>query len=256
MFYSELARCLGKDQPFFGLQAKGLEGGAMNCSSIEAIANYYLQEIRRVQARGPYLLGGVCTGGVIAFEMAQQFRAAGEEIAILALFDTNNPERPAQRSTIRKRIRLALDEASGLPAREKQRYFAARVAARLKWETLKAQKAKYTLLDLLYKARNPFGGNIDDALLPLNVPVWIALENATKKYKPRAYSGRIALFCWTGFDGYENADDRGWSEVAEGLEIHEIAGKHCEQGEMKVVAEKLDACIRAALSSKAHSEDL
>ena len=119
------------------------------------------------------------------------------------------------------------------------------------------QKVRYTLFDLLYKARNPFSGSIDSALLPLKVPVWIALEHATKNYKPRAYSGRIALFCWTGFSGYESADDRGWSEVAEGgLEIHEIAGKHCEQGQMMVVAEKLDACIQAALGSKAHSEDL
>ena len=228
-----------------------------NVDVIEAIANFYLQEIRRVQARGPYLLGGLCTGGVIALEMAQQLRAAGEEIAILVLFDTNNPERPAQRSTIRKRIRLALDEASGLPAREKQRYFARRVAAKLKSEAAKAQRAGYTLLDLLYKTWNPGGENSEGALLPLNVPVWITLGNATKRYKPRAYSGRIVLFRRTGFDGYEDADDRGWTQVAEGgLEIHDIAGKHGEQRQMPVLAEKLDACIQAALSSKAPSEDL
>jgi thioesterase domain-containing protein len=189
--------------------------------------------------------------------MAQQFRAAGEEIAILVLFDTNNPARPAQRSTIRKRIRLALDEASGLPAREKRRYFARRVAERLKGERAKVQKAGYTLLDLLYKARNPGGENTDDALLPRNVPVWITLGNATKRYKPRAYSGRIVLFRPAGFDGYEYADDRGWTEVAEGdLEIHDIAGKHGHQRQMPMVAEKLDACIRAALSSKVPSENM
>ena len=149
---------------------------------------------------------------------------------------------------MRKRIRLALDEASGLPAREKQRYFARRVAERLKWEGAKVQKAGYALLHLLHKARNPGGGNTDDALLRLNVPVWITLGNATKKYRPRAYSGRIVLFRRIGFDGYEYADDRGWTEVAEGdLEIHDIAGKHGEQRQMPVLAEKLDACIRAAL---------
>jgi hypothetical protein len=111
------------------------------------------------------------------------------------------------------------------------------------------QKAGYTLLDLLYKTRSPCGENIEGALLPLNVPVWITLGNATKKYKPRAYSGRIVLFCRTGFDGYEYADDRGWTEMAEsGLEIHDIPGKHGEQRQMPAVAEKLDACIRAALA--------
>jgi thioesterase domain-containing protein len=255
MFYSELARCLGNDQPFFGLQPKGLAGRGTSCTSVEAIASYYLQEIRRVQAHGPYFLGGLCTGGVIALEMAQQFRAAGEEIAILVLFDTNNPERPARRSSIKKRIRLALDEVSVLPSRDKQRYVARRVADRLKWQTLQAQKAGYTLLKLLYKTRNSGVEDTDRALLPVSVPVWFTLGNATKKYKPRAYSGRIVLFCRTGFDGYEYADDRGWAEIAEsGLEIHDIPGKHGEQRQMPAVAEKLDACIRAALLSKARPE--
>jgi hypothetical protein len=119
------------------------------------------------------------------------------------------------------------------------------------------QKAGYTLLDLLYKTRNPGGENTHGALLPLKVPVWITLGNATKKYKPRAYSGRIVLFRRTGFDGYEYADDCGWTELAEGdLEIHEIAGKHGEQRQMPVLAEKLDACFRTALRSKAPSEHL
>jgi amino acid adenylation domain-containing protein len=262
MFYSELARCLGKDQPFYGLQAKGLEGCAMRYTSIEAIASYYLEEIRQVQAHGPYFLGGYCTGGIIAFEMAQQLRVAGEEVAFLVLFDTNNPERPARHSTVRKRIRLALDEASGLPPSEKLRYFARRVAYRLKWEAGKVQKAGYTLLEVLYKTRKPGGENIDGGLLPLKLPVWITLQRAMRKYKPRAYPGRIVLFRPTASDGYEYPADRGWTEVAEGgLEIHDIAGKHgtifepiFEQRHMPVVAEKLSACIRAAASSQALSD--
>ena len=103
MFYSELARCLGKDQPFYALQAEGLKLCAMRYTSIEAIASYYLQEIRQVQAHGPYFLGGYCLGGVIAFETAQQLRATGEEVALLVLFDTHNPERPIRHSTIGKR---------------------------------------------------------------------------------------------------------------------------------------------------------
>jgi hypothetical protein len=182
----------------------------------------------------------------------------------LVLFDTNNPERPIRRSTIRKRIRLALDEGSSVPPSEKSRYIARRITTRLKWEASKVQKAAYDLLELLYKTRNPGGENTDGVLLPLNVPFWITLHRAMNKYKPRAYSGRIVLFRPTGCDGYEYADDRGWTEVAEGgLEIHDIEGKHgtifapiFEQRRMPVTAEKLDACIRAALSSQAPAEDL
>jgi thioesterase domain-containing protein/acyl carrier protein len=264
MFYSELARCLGKDQPFYGLQSEGLEGSAMRHTSIEAIASYYLQEIRQVQAHGPYFLGGYCTGGVIAFEIAQQLYAAGEVVAFLVLFDANNPEQSARRSTIRKRIRLVLDEASALPPSEMPRYFARRVAYRLKWEAAQVQKAGYNLLELLYKTRKPDGESTGGGPLPLKLPVWITLQRATVKYKPRAYPGRIVLFRPTASDGYEYADDRGWSEVAKGgLEIYDIPGKHgtifepiFEQRHMPVVAEKLAACIQATFSNQTQSEDL
>jgi hypothetical protein len=173
----------------------------------------------------------------------------------LVLFDTNNPERPPRHSSIRKRIRLALSEASGLPANKKPRYLALRVTERLKWEAVRLQKTGYNLLEFLYTALRP-GANKRDGGLKL--PIWITLERATSEYKPRTYPGRIVLFRPTACDGYEYAHDRGWSELAErGLEIHDIPGKHgtifsplFEQRDMSVSAEKLDACIRGTHSSQ------
>jgi thioesterase domain-containing protein len=225
----------------------------MKYTSVEAIASSYVQEIHRVQAHGPYFLGGYCSGGVIAFEMAQQLRASGEEVGLLVLFDTNNPERPARHSTLGKRIRLALDEASGLSPNEKPRYFARRVANWSKWKVAQLQKTGYKLLELLYRTRKPGGENTAGGLSPLKLPVWITLQRATNKYRPRAYPGQIVLFRPIASDGYEYADDRGWTEVAEGgLEIRDIPGKHgtifdpiFQQRHMPVVAEKLAACIGA-----------
>ena len=252
MFYSELARCLGKDQPFYALQAEGLKLCAMRCTSIEAIASYYLQEIRQIQAHGPYFLGGFCLGGVIALETARLLRAAGEEVALLVLFDTSNPARPIPLSTVGKRIRLALDESSGLPPSEKLRYIARRFAAKFKRDAARVQKARYKILELLHKTRKPDGENANGGPLPLELPVWITLGRAAAKYKPRAYPGRIVLFRATVPDGHEFADDRGWTEVAEGgLEIHDIPGKHgtmFEQRHAAVGAEKLAAYIQAKLS--------
>jgi thioesterase domain-containing protein len=48
----------------------------------------YLHEMRRVQPRGPYLLGGASAGGLVAFEMAQQLHATGERVSALILLDT------------------------------------------------------------------------------------------------------------------------------------------------------------------------
>jgi thioesterase domain-containing protein len=52
------------------------------------MAGLYAKEIRRAQAHGPYYLGGYCMGGTLAYEVARQLKSEGEEIALLALFDT------------------------------------------------------------------------------------------------------------------------------------------------------------------------
>lgn len=90
LIYRDLSRHLGADQPFYGLQAQGLDGTLPPLTTVEDMASLYLKEIRRVQAHGPYFLGGYCGGGTIAYEAAQQLLAEGERVALLALFDTMN----------------------------------------------------------------------------------------------------------------------------------------------------------------------
>ncbi len=53
--------------------------------TIEGMAARYLHEIQTVQPEGPYRLGGWCFGAVVAFEMAHQLHAAGEDVSLLAL---------------------------------------------------------------------------------------------------------------------------------------------------------------------------
>lgn len=90
LIYRKLAQYLGSDQPFYGLQSQGLDGSSPLLRTVEEMAERYVREIRGVQPRGPYLLGGYCLGGTIAYEVAQQLHTAGEETALLALFDTVN----------------------------------------------------------------------------------------------------------------------------------------------------------------------
>ena len=98
LIYRELSQNLGSDQPFFGLQSQGLDGSCPPLTKIEDMASLYVKAIRRQQSHGPYFLGGYCGGGLIAFEVAQQLRNEGEEIALLALFDTMNPAKIEPRS--------------------------------------------------------------------------------------------------------------------------------------------------------------
>src|SRR5262249_31321848 len=70
----------------------GVDGAGIPLTTIEAIASAYLDEIRELQPNGPYYLVGMCMGGIVAYEMAQQLHAAGHSVAFLGLLDTWPPE--------------------------------------------------------------------------------------------------------------------------------------------------------------------
>jgi len=91
LYFYSLAQHLPEAYPFYGLQAIGLDGRREPLSSVEEIAAEYIREIRQVQPRGPYWLGGHCFGSWIAFEMAQQLRRDGEEIGAVIVIDSPAP---------------------------------------------------------------------------------------------------------------------------------------------------------------------
>ncbi len=90
LVFARLAKLLGDDQPFYGLQARGLDGKEKPFMRVEEMAAHYIEEIRSVQPQGPYLIGGTCTGGLAAYEIAQQLTAQGEEV-ILAVMESWHP---------------------------------------------------------------------------------------------------------------------------------------------------------------------
>jgi thioesterase domain-containing protein len=96
--YLELARHLGAGRPFHAFQAAGLDDDAQEvAASVEEMAARYVEAMRGVQPGGPYMIGGWSFGGLVAFEMSRQLQAQGEEVSLLALFDTMPPEPKAKR---------------------------------------------------------------------------------------------------------------------------------------------------------------
>ena len=67
---------------------RALDGKTETYHSVEEMAGYYLRELKEVQPHGPYYFGGYSFGGTVAYEMALQLVAQGEEVALLAMFDT------------------------------------------------------------------------------------------------------------------------------------------------------------------------
>lgn len=93
IYFYDLARHLGTDRPFYGLQALGLDGESQPYTRIEDIATYYLKAIQTVQPQGPYFLAGHSSGGLVAFEMANQLQKQGNEVGLVAIFDMEAPIR-------------------------------------------------------------------------------------------------------------------------------------------------------------------
>src|SRR6202051_2534882 len=107
LIYRELARHLGADYPFYGLQARGLDGSGEYLTTTEAMAESYLREMRELQPEGPYYLGGFCMGGQVAFEMAQRLVRDGQPVNLLFVIDAHNFNGVPPKLTLKERVQHA-----------------------------------------------------------------------------------------------------------------------------------------------------
>jgi thioesterase domain-containing protein len=89
--FRALARHLGEEQPFFGLQPPGVDGGSAPIDCVEDLAGYFAAQILAFRPRDPFVIAGYCAGGTIAFELARQLRRHGASIRCLALFGCPDP---------------------------------------------------------------------------------------------------------------------------------------------------------------------
>jgi len=87
--FHHVCRHLGNDQPFYAVGNSGGDSGRLQ--TVEALATEVCRTIRAAGLNGPYLLGGYCLGGIVAFEAAHQLLARGEDVRMVVLFDTALP---------------------------------------------------------------------------------------------------------------------------------------------------------------------
>jgi amino acid adenylation domain-containing protein len=119
IYCRELSRHLSPEQPFFVLPPCGTEGGTVP-RSYEEMAERHLDAIRSIQPHGPYVIGGECNGGLVAYEIARRLEAAGEQVPLLMLFSSS-----AQNVRLARWARLleVVGTALGWPAARRRRLF-------------------------------------------------------------------------------------------------------------------------------------
>ncbi|HEX3471227.1 MAG TPA: AMP-binding protein, partial [Silvibacterium sp.] len=105
--FSSLLRHLDSTMPVYGLQSRGLRGGSLP-ASIEEIAVDYLEQIRRIQPRGPYRLLGRSLGGLIGHCIAKQMQEQNLKVELLAMIDSSLFLSGARPLTEAEEVRAAL----------------------------------------------------------------------------------------------------------------------------------------------------
>ncbi|MDU8926223.1 SDR family NAD(P)-dependent oxidoreductase [Alisedimentitalea sp. MJ-SS2] len=238
-----LAHLLGTDRPFYGLQAKGLLGDEAPHDSVTEAARDYLAEIRQVQANGPYMLGGFSGGGIIAYEMAQQLKAAGEEVSWLVMLDTPLPQRRPLTGRDRMAIQLHELKAGGFAYPFKW------LARRVAWEFAKRRKSDAEVSE---NAEVSFHNSaIEQAFL-----------GAVAQYQVKPWDGPLALFRPPLVGKWQVAPERlvsserayvtsdnDWTPLAPLIEVVEVPGDHDSmvlEPNVRVLAARMKRAIEDA----------
>ena len=107
LLYLNLARRLPSDWAVYGIEPARRPGIPLAHDSIEAMADFYVGQIRQIQPTGPYSLGGMCAGGVIAYEMAARLLKLGEHVDFVAILDGATPQAPRREVRLANRRRLS-----------------------------------------------------------------------------------------------------------------------------------------------------
>ncbi len=219
--YKIFLSALDPDLDLYGLQAQGLDGISEPFLSIEATAAHYVNDIRKIQPHGPYLLGGASYGGLVALEMAQQLQKIGAQVALLIMFDTEGPNPKYDRnqlmcstkSNITQCIEKILKPLASLAAKQGKYYASAK---------FHLSETKKRIICYYYEKNGK--------PIPHNLRYW-RIENIHKanwkKYAPRKYDGTITLFRAVGEDAETFDLEHGWQGIATGgINVYKIDGKH------------------------------
>lgn len=228
-------------RPVYTLQARGVEGNEEPLVNVREIAESYIAAIRNVQPHGPYTLVGFSFGGLVAYEIARLFAAAGEPIEHVMLLDPPiHPGALPPDLQIQRRlrqiaaIRSALRGRRGLPAL----HYALRELRR----AVGSLRVRF--------GGEPVSGITDMMNLPPSLrQVHLACEQAFIDYRPESYAGPVLLLHATHRDVRQVDPLSVWRRLVPLLEVEEIKAPHLGLIEDPAVVQVAAALNRRLMAS-------
>ncbi len=229
-----LPRYLGPDQPLYGVRHQSEDGKPALCSTVVDIAEHYLSEIRAAHPHGPYLLGGYCVGGMVAFEIAQQLKKLNEDVALLVMLDPANPnagelsassalpvpDYSANGKSLRSKVSRHLGILASLKSDEKIRYILEKAVGKARELVMNITSRNKTIKRAVYKTCLALGYPIPPSFRSRYI--LDVYDQAVLNYAPKVYPDRLVVF-----RAADECDATRWESLAaRGLEVHEISGDH------------------------------
>lgn len=247
-FY-QLATLVGTDHPIYGIQAQSLLSGQRALLRLEDQAAYYLEEIRKVQPKGPYFLLGYSFGGTTAFEIAHQLREQGERVEMLGMLDSRQRDymalmqkKDSVRTRFDRRITRFLGNFMPLSFKQKADYL------RDKFFTRSLRRLYMMAMALNFRTVPSFLKSTEEIS-------WVAAIN----YHPKPWPGPVTLFRASAQPDPRLPWDLGWTPLAEGgVEVYELPGDHdlvFKEENIRVLAEQLRVRLEISDAAAARRND-
>ncbi len=207
--FVRLVRHLRPGQRFYAFQPPGLDGRSQPLGRLEDLAARFVADLKAFQPEGPYLIGGYCMGGLIAFEVARQLVSGGAQVGLLALMGAASPRSYGFVGRLRRTAHAwierggrHLDALKGTDGGSRSAYL----------------REKLRGVSERRRAGHPETPDADSAP---RMAVQTATVEAAHRYKAPRYQGRIELFLASEAVARERWRYRDWERFAgDGVRLH------------------------------------
>ena len=217
--YRALARHLGGDQPFFGLQPPGVDGRGAPLTRVEDLAAYFAAQIRAFRPEGPVRHRGV-------------LRRRHDRVRAGAAAPSARRSRP-----VRGPLRRPLSNLVTALGQRRQHVLdmleRVRVHSRALASSSNAGRGAY-LADMLRRntaRRDDNAEGVPDPVLVYREKVKDATMSGIRRYRPQYFAGRISLFLPNRRWLRSSTAVRRWKPVARDVEEY-VGPDGCDGEEM------------------------
>jgi amino acid adenylation domain-containing protein len=202
----KLAKAMGEDQPFLVVSLTADDIAALGeAPALQSIAACQVRKILATQSNGPYLIGGQCVSGVLAYEIASQLRAAGHEVSLVVLLDTPSPSYWQRRDTLARKLTYC------------------RYLVRRTWQCGLRKSWAYIYEQAFNQLASMLGTK--SARTEMRV-AQETMEAASRPYQPKRYDGDVLLVWATDHPPHRNLLP-GWQAVVpHSLHIQQVKAHH------------------------------